>query len=69
MENIDPKREYSLNEVLRLGILGKSMVTVVRRVYEDKLGDNILKTEFGGTPGARRYKIKGANLIKYIKNQ
>lgn len=67
MDRIDPKKYYGLLEIVALGVMGKSAVTVSRKILEDKLIENILDAEIGGSPDARRYKVKGANLIKYLK--
>lgn len=63
---IDPEKTYSLNEILHTEKMGLSQITVVKKVLEDKLTDDILQVEISGTPNARRYKIKGKNLQKYL---
>lgn len=69
MKGIDSKKEYSVNEIAKLQLLGRTQSTTLRKILEDRLTDNLLKVEIGGTPSARRYKVKGANLIKYLNAQ
>lgn len=64
---IDPNKTYSLNEILETKRVGLTQVTVLKKVLEDKLTDDILQVEITGTPHARRYKIKGRNLLRYLK--
>ena len=69
MNQIDQNKVYSLNEIIKLGVLGKSNLTVVRRVLEDKITDNLLDAEITGPKRALRYRIKGKNLINYLDQQ
>lgn len=67
MENIDPKKEYGLLQIVALNVMGKTAVTVSRNILLDRLGANLLKAEVEGSSTASRYKIKGSNLIKYLE--
>lgn len=69
MNDINPKKTYSVNEIVGLGVLGRTAATVSRKVLEDKAGANVLKSEVGGSPHARRYRVKGSNLIKYMEEE
>lgn len=68
MEKIDPKKEYSKYEIYLLGVLGKTYVTVTKRILMDRTDGNLLKAVITGKGTAIRYKIKGANLIKYLES-
>lgn len=67
MKDIIPKKEYSLQELVKLSVMGKSHATVLRRVLEDRMGANLLKVVVGGSVDARRYKVKGSCLVSYLK--
>lgn len=66
---INPTKMYSKYEILLLGILGKTEPTVRKKILDDKTGKNLLKTEVEGVGTAKRYKILGANIIKYLKER
>lgn len=71
---INPENEYSLLEIVELGVMGKSHHSVSAAIWRDYNGDNILKTivinmapnNLGMRKGWR-YRIKGANLQKYLR--
>jgi hypothetical protein len=65
-QSIDPQKEYALASIVEMRVMGRTYPTVVKRILEDRLGENILKTEIVGSPDAKRYKILGTNLIKYL---
>lgn len=64
---LDPKKTYSLREITLLGVMGKTASTVTRKIYEDLANDNMLQPIIAGSPGARRYRILGQNIINYLK--
>lgn len=66
MRDIDPKKTYSLREVLLLGVMGNTHSTVNRRILRDMAGENILKARIVGSDLAPRYRVLGKNLIRYI---
>lgn len=66
---IDPNKEYSRDEIVKLGVLGKSAHTVVAAIWHDKYSKNILKTTVTGNGKGVRYKIKGINLLAYLKTK
>lgn len=66
---IDPNKSYSLHEIVLSGVMGKTHSTVIRKVLEDKVTNNILKTEITGPIDAKRYHIKGKNLLTYISKK
>jgi hypothetical protein len=66
MPQIDPKKTYSMHAIIQMGVLGKHQQTVLKKIMQDQLGANLLKAESEGTGRQRRYRILGANLIKYL---
>lgn len=65
---IDPEKEYSLGEIVQLGVLGKSHHSVSRSIWQDAWQEkDILKAVVTGKGKGTRYKIKGRNLLKYIE--
>jgi len=64
---IDPKATYSMYMIVQLGVFGKSLPTVQKKIMRDQLEENILNTEVEKIGGVRRYRILGANLLKYLK--
>lgn len=66
--NIEKHKLYSLKEVCDMGILGtKDRGTCNRKITDDMLGENILKTQMQGKGNAKRYYILGKHIIKYLK--
>lgn len=65
-EMIDPKKQYSMLEIVALGVLGKSHRTVTMVILKDKYARNLLKADIVQNGKGSRYKIKGSQLIKYI---
>lgn len=63
---IDPKKEYSLLELMKLGVLGKNHHTVAAAIWHDKYNKDVLGTVITGQGKGVRYKIKGSNLLKYL---
>ena len=63
---IDPKKEYNINQIAKLGLLGVTSRNTVRfKVLMDQNGKNILQAKILGTDHGARYQIKGENIIKY----
>lgn len=69
MPPITSNETYTLLEIVRLSWLGKSATTVARKILEDLHDQNLLQAEVTGTGTARRYKVKGENLIKYLESK
>lgn len=67
MKGIDPKKEYGLLEIVKLGVIGNTHGTVNRRILMDKLGKDHLKTVIGGSDKAPRYRVLGKNLRRYLE--
>jgi len=68
MENISPSKEYSVREIVTLNVLGRTASTVLQKVLQDLAGPNILNTRIEGARHAKRYRIKGENIIKYLSS-
>ena len=68
MPNIVPTKEYSIREIVILNVLGRTASTVTRKIMEDMASKNILKARIEGSPYARRYRIGGENLIKFLEH-
>ncbi len=66
---IDPKKNYSLYEIVQGRLIpGVFSITVAsNRVKSDFFKDNILKAKVVEGMRGRTYKIKGENIIKYLK--
>ena len=58
-----------MHAIIQMGVLGKHQHTVLKKIMQDQLGPNLLKAESEGTGRQRRYKIPGANLVKYLEAQ
>ena len=68
---IEPKKFYNLNQITDLGIFSgvKSLPGCRAIIINDLLGSNILRTEVTGSGKGRAYKIKGANIIKFLESK
>lgn len=64
---IDPGKSYSKYEIMQLGVMGKTTPTVSKKILQDQLGPNLLKTKIQGKGRDSRYQIKGSDLIKYLE--
>ena len=63
---IDPKKEYNIDQIAKLGVLGvKNRRSVLLKILMDRNGKDILQAEMSGDGHGARYQIKGENLIKY----
>lgn len=67
---IDPEKEYSLIEIVKLGVLGKGNQKVAQVIWKDAWQENdTLKTKITGTGKGARYKIKGKHLLNYLNKK
>jgi hypothetical protein len=64
---INDTKEYTLLEIVELGVLGKSHHTVSSAILRDKIGDDILKAEIIGKGTGVRYRVLGHNLKRYLE--
>ncbi len=66
-----PRRIYSAIELTAMGVFAsRHKHTVANIILTDKLDiEPILKAEIRGTGRGRRYYIKGANAIAYMKRE
>lgn len=64
---IDPNKEYGLLDIVKLDVMGKSHYAVSMAIWKDKRGDNSLGAKIVGSGHGNRYKIKGSNLLNYLK--
>ncbi len=69
---IDPKKIYNLTDMRRLNLFhwvgNYHNNTYKNAVIEDALGENLLKAKITGSGRGRDYKIKGTNIIIYLKS-
>lgn len=68
---IDPDAWYGLKDITDMGVLDhfrSSLPGVRSLVKADKANDNLLNAVVIGEGNARRYRIKGRNLIDFIVN-
>lgn len=67
---INPQKLYSLKEIAELNLLEvKHPTSVIRIILGDTLTNNYLKPAIMGRGEARRYWIRGENIIKYLANK
>lgn len=66
--NIDPKRKYSLVDIVTEGLMpwARNSRTVRKIIEQDRKGHNLLKTTIKGRSGQRRYEVLGDDLIAYL---
>lgn len=66
-KGINPKTEYDLSGILALEVLPvKDIRTLRKLVQRDLWGENLLKAEIQGEGRGMRYRIRGANIIKFL---
>jgi hypothetical protein len=63
---IKDTKNYTLLEIVELGVLGRSHHTVSSAILRDKLGANVLKATIIGKGKGARYRVLGANLKRYL---
>jgi len=63
---IDPKKFYSLREMLPFVPWIKSLSTLRRWVLSDRKTNNYLKAQIIGEGVGKRYLILGENIINYL---
>jgi hypothetical protein len=63
---INDTKEYTLLEIVELGVLGRSHHTVSSAILRDKLGANLLQATIIGNGKGARYRIVGLNLKRYL---
>lgn len=66
---IDPNAWYSLNDVYTKHMFHwvRDISAIRKFVQADIAGKNILKTLVTGVAQGRKYRIKGENIINFIK--
>jgi len=68
-KTFNPKGIYNISQMIELDLFGvRSHKTILGIIYKDLAGKNTLRAKFGGVGNGTRYKIKGSNIIKYLKN-
>jgi len=72
IKSIDPKKDYSLSEVVKEGLMGElKTYFVCKNIILDELWaplkERVLKAEKRYHSVGTIYYIKGANLINYLK--
>lgn len=72
-ERIDPEKMYNLRELLDVGVFSVKRITshngLKSLIYEDRQSENLLQTEITGQGRGKDYKIKGSNIIQFLKSQ
>lgn len=65
---IDPKKHYSLLDIVKLGVMGKSHHSVSSAILRDKFeGKNLLQVTVTGVGKGSRYRVKGKYLLAYLR--
>ena len=68
---VDIKRVYNVSEMRRDNLfpwLATSNPQIyVNAIVDDKFHENVLKTKVSGQGRGREYRIKGANIVNYLK--
>lgn len=69
IRKIEAGREYNLSHIRDEGLFPwtSDIRTIRKMVHKDYWGDNKLKAHVAGIGRALEYKIKGANIIKFLK--
>lgn len=68
MGRIDPKKEYELTTLAKLGVFPQKDLRTLRKIVQrDYWGENLLKAKIEGEGNGKRYQIKGANIIKFLE--
>ena len=67
---IEKEKWYNLLEIVKLGLFTwcKDVKTIRNWVLRDKLGKDKLKAMIVGNGRQARYKIKGKNIVEFIKS-
>lgn len=60
--NIDPKQKYSIYALVKLGVLGETRATVIKKIMQGRAGANILKVKIEGKCIATSYSISRGEL-------
>ena len=73
IKRVDPEKVYNVSEIMRDNVFpwikAGNHLSYRNAIYEDLTGENLLKTKASGSGRGRDYKIKGANIIKYLKKK
>lgn len=73
VNKIEAKKIYNITEMRMLNIFPwisrKNQISYRNAVIEDFTGENLLKAKITGRGRGRDYKIKGINIINYLKNK
>lgn len=67
--DIDPKEYYDISELARMGVFYwiTTRTTAMQVVKRDQELENVLQVETTGKGKGTRYRVKGANIIKFYK--
>lgn len=68
-KKIDVNKWYSLGDLVEMRVFpwaGRNQRVYRRLILEDLESGNLLKAVVTGSDTARRYRVKGVNVIKYI---
>ena len=70
---VDEKKIYNITEIRRAELfpwISKSNhISYVNAIIDDHIGNNLLKADIKGSGRGRDYKIKGKNIIKFLKEK
>ena len=73
IEKVDKNKIYTVSEMRRLDLFSwlsqKTQSTYINAIFDDRLGENLLKVKVTGKGRGRSYKIKGSNIINYLKSK
>lgn len=64
-----PKREYTIEEIRELRLIpwARDVRTIRKIILLDSKGEKLLAAKITGKDSQRRYLVRGAQIIKYLK--
>lgn len=73
INRIDPNKVYNVSEMRRDNLFpwisNKTPSSYINAIHEDKADGNLMKSRITYSGRGRRYKIKGKNIINYLKSK
>lgn len=70
---VEPTRVYNVSEMRRLDLFpwisnrSNTQSSYINAIFDDKVGENLLRVRVTGTGRGREYRIKGENIIKFLR--
>lgn len=73
VQKVETGRVYNVSEMRRLDLFpwisnrSNTQSSYISAILDDKFGDNLLRVRITGSGRGREYRIKGENIIKYLR--